>query len=290
MIYIWPSVPVFSSTVWSVVRGRNFSEVTLPSHSALNQHMILKWDNASWYMHVTGIKMTGRASKTQIHHQIWFFIWNNLAGNSKFIYQSHTLLHFTANRAYWSCDFACNGYRNDWLDEQNSDPWLNFILLVKKNLTWRVQYVHQSHIITLCIISRPGKPSVKEFLLITMQGTWGKVGRPQIVLDLAEICLLLPGLRFSVALISSPSPSSVRRPQRQRRLVYHSLLGQWCRWTSWRRPGRRPGTSGYPVFGQSSEDYLWCLLYDKSSSIVSFVAALPTTKFCPYVWINRRWW
>ena len=97
--------------------------------------------------------------------------------------------------------------------------------------------------------------------------------------EIAEICLLLPWLRISVALISSPS--LVRRPQRQRRLVYHSLLGQWCRWTSWRRPGRRPGTSGYPVFGQSSEDYLWCLLYDKSSSIVSFVAAtaLPTTKF-----------
>ena len=43
-------------------------------HSALIQHMILKWANASRYMHVMGIEMIGRASRTQIHDRILFFI------------------------------------------------------------------------------------------------------------------------------------------------------------------------------------------------------------------------
>ena len=37
-----------------------------PTHSALIQHMILKCENASRYMHVSGIKMIGRMSTMQI--------------------------------------------------------------------------------------------------------------------------------------------------------------------------------------------------------------------------------
>ena len=43
-------------------------------------------------MYVMGIEMIGRASRTQIHDQILFFIWKNVAGNSKFIYQCHITL------------------------------------------------------------------------------------------------------------------------------------------------------------------------------------------------------
>ena len=40
-------------------------------------------------MHVTGIKMIGRASRTQIHDHILSFIINILAGNSKLVHQSN---------------------------------------------------------------------------------------------------------------------------------------------------------------------------------------------------------
>ena len=73
---------------WKRLKGCVFlpSLVRPVPHSALIQHMILKWANASWYVHVMGIEMIARASRTQIHGQIWSSILKNLAGNSKFIY------------------------------------------------------------------------------------------------------------------------------------------------------------------------------------------------------------
>ena len=43
-------------------------------------------------MHVTAIKMIGRASRTQIHGLIETFILQNLAANSKLKHKSHIIL------------------------------------------------------------------------------------------------------------------------------------------------------------------------------------------------------